>query len=425
MKIIELRAENFKRLTAVSITPEGNVIMLTGKNKQGKTTVLDAIWAALDAFGAKKVTSEVVRTGETQASVTLTLGTDGVAEYIVTRRWYTNGKITLTVESPRGAAYGSPQGLLDGLVGKMSMDPMAFIRQQPAQQVTTLVEMLGETLGFDPVALEAKRVTQFEARKVSKRDVKTLEAQIKGMPVPPDGTPESPVAIADLLAELAEITGHNDGVQKLDAEVTSAEEVVELADAAVVRAETVLAIAVRTQGIANEALDALQERFAVTHEKDDTDVKARLASVDEVNQNVRDGAALAEVNMKVVGMTADVAGYDDALDKIAEVRRLGLASANFPLEELSFSDAGVTYNGHPLAQASGAEKRVVGFAVARALEPELRVIRIDEGESLDSEGLAHIAAMADKHDIQVWMTKVTDGDGGGNVIVIEEGAVKE
>ena len=47
MKIVSLEAENYKRLKAVEITPDGNMVVIGGRNAQGKSSVLDAIWAAL------------------------------------------------------------------------------------------------------------------------------------------------------------------------------------------------------------------------------------------------------------------------------------------------------------------------------------------------------------------------------------------
>ena len=44
MKIVQLTAENVKRLTAVSIAPDGNLVQITGRNGQGKASVLDAIF---------------------------------------------------------------------------------------------------------------------------------------------------------------------------------------------------------------------------------------------------------------------------------------------------------------------------------------------------------------------------------------------
>jgi hypothetical protein len=36
MKIVKLTAENYKRLSAVEITPDGNTVLITGKNESGK-----------------------------------------------------------------------------------------------------------------------------------------------------------------------------------------------------------------------------------------------------------------------------------------------------------------------------------------------------------------------------------------------------
>lgn len=47
MKIIALQAENVKRLVAIEIRPDGNLVQITGKNGAGKTSVLDCIWWAL------------------------------------------------------------------------------------------------------------------------------------------------------------------------------------------------------------------------------------------------------------------------------------------------------------------------------------------------------------------------------------------
>jgi len=40
MKIVELRSENFKKIKAIDITPKDNLVLISGKNAQGKTSVL-------------------------------------------------------------------------------------------------------------------------------------------------------------------------------------------------------------------------------------------------------------------------------------------------------------------------------------------------------------------------------------------------
>ena len=51
MKIIELQAENVKRLKAVDITPDGTLQIIGGRNAQGKSAVLDSIWLELSGVG--------------------------------------------------------------------------------------------------------------------------------------------------------------------------------------------------------------------------------------------------------------------------------------------------------------------------------------------------------------------------------------
>ena len=123
MKIIELRAENIKRLPAVNIRPDGNVVEITGKNGQGKTSVLDAIWWALE--GKENIQAAPIRRGATEAHIKLDIG-----QLKVTRTFkavdgghYTT---TITVENDEGARFPSPQKVLDSLLGELSFDPLAF-----------------------------------------------------------------------------------------------------------------------------------------------------------------------------------------------------------------------------------------------------------------------------------------------------------
>ena len=52
LKVIRLTAENVKRLKAVEITPDQTMQIITGRNAQGKTSVLAALWLALGGGSA-------------------------------------------------------------------------------------------------------------------------------------------------------------------------------------------------------------------------------------------------------------------------------------------------------------------------------------------------------------------------------------
>lgn len=87
MRILKLSAENYKRLVAVAITPDGHIVDINGKNGAGKSSTLDAIYAAL--AGKSALPSKPIRKGETKAKITLTLGEGNAAQLIVTRTFQT------------------------------------------------------------------------------------------------------------------------------------------------------------------------------------------------------------------------------------------------------------------------------------------------------------------------------------------------
>ena len=65
--------------------------------------------------------------------------------------------------------------------------------------------------------------------------------------------------------------------------------------------------------------------------------------------------------------------------------------------------------------------RRVSVAMAMALNPEVRVIRITDGSLLDSENLRVIGEMASAGDFQVWVERVDESGKVG--ITIEDGEV--
>lgn len=59
--IIELKVQNVKRLSAVHVFPQGSVVVVGGRNEQGKSSVLDAIMYGL---GGQVWLERVSETGE-------------------------------------------------------------------------------------------------------------------------------------------------------------------------------------------------------------------------------------------------------------------------------------------------------------------------------------------------------------------------
>ncbi len=406
MRLIQLSAENFKRLSAVRIAPTGAVTPITGKNGAGKTSVLDAIAAALG--GATQSPGVPIRKGEERAEVVVDLD-----DIVVTRRWTAKGS-SLEVATKDGAAYKSPQAVLDKLVGELSFDPLAFGRMKPLEQAA----MLARAAGIDLAQHRAIRLSVFEERTAVNRKAKELRAQLAALPETPPGVPDEEVSLASVMDELnaaetlrrtrlaaeqrvtdtaTDVALRRRRVEELRAELRSAE-------MALAAAENVAADAKRT-------LDG-------TPEAPDTEaIRRRGRDAEGVNRQVRAKQARAEHVKRVEAAERHAEDLTNRLAALDADLAEQLAGASLPIPGLSINEEGVTLGGIPFAQCSGAERLRASVGIGLALNPKLKLMLIRDGSLLDDEGMKLLAELAEAADAQVLIERVSNGVGVGVRIV--------
>lgn len=417
MKIVEFRAERFKRLSAVEITPGDGVVVVSGKNGAGKSSVLDAIWLALGGGNAAKssATTRPVKDGERDAVVRLDLG-----EIVVTRKWTSLGGTTLTVEGADGKKFSSPQALLDTLVGSLSFDPLAFSRMPAKDQRKALTDLV--QLDVDPEKIDKERQDAYDERTEVNRELKRLEAKLSSMKAPVPGIPEEEESLSALLGELKKA---NDIQAFQDAERRQLEDMrkraaalkvdIERLRAELVSKETELTdLAARGKAQA-EAVAALVAPDTESLSKRIQDLEATNAAVRAAKEHRETGAAVAAKRKESEALTEKI----DTLDRSKEE---AFKRAKFPVEGLAFDAEGVTFKGVPFLQCSAAEQMRISIAIAAALNPEIRVIRVSDGSLLDSASMAEVERLAKEHDMQIWIERVDESGKVG--VVIEDGAVK-
>ena len=181
LRIRGLKVENYKRIVAVELHPDGKSIVLGGRNAQGKSSLLDAI---ADALGGKRRGSGAtmpLRNGALRGEVTVDLG-----EYVVRRVWTPTGD-KLVVEDPKGLIFKSPQSLLDKLLGDISFDPLAFMRLDGAK----LTETLRKLVGVDTRQIESDRQRRYDSRTGVNRELAAAKAHLAGISLP-ERPPEPP-----------------------------------------------------------------------------------------------------------------------------------------------------------------------------------------------------------------------------------------
>lgn len=398
MHIIELRAENVKRLKAVNIKPDGGpLVVIGGMNGQGKTSVLDSIMYALG--GGRSIPEKPVREGTAEASIVLDLG-----EIIVTRHFGDDGKTSVKVQNRDGANFPSPQAMLDSLVGKLSFDPLSFIRLDAKKQV----EQLKQVAGLDFGALDTERNAHYSKRTHVAGEVKRLKALCDGFG---DCGPaiEKETSVSELLVK------HKDAIRAEDSHVASLERVAER-ERAVEHLRKQLAEAEESL----RGWKAVVEKYSPPPESSEA-IKIRIDRAEADNARYRKQQELVALRQQYEAARASHSQLDDRIAAIDKQKADALQSAKFPVAGLSFTDDGLTFNGKPFNQASQAEQLKVAVGMGAALNAKARIILMRDGSLLDDNSLADVAEIAREHDMQVWIERV--GKGKEVTVLIEDGAV--
>lgn len=410
MRILELRADNFKRLKAVTVVPSGNIVEITGQNGEGKTSTLDAIWALVGGKDASP--DKPIRTGEESATITALLGDGDEVKLKITRKFrlregglYTTD---LFVESGEGARFSSPQGILDALVGSLCFDPLAFTRLKDDEQLKALRAFVPE-VNFTEI--EGLNRRDFEERTDVNRHAKELRAQIAALPTPEGDTP-APVDLAALESRLADTARHNGEIEQRRIRREATE-------------ERVSAIQAQITALTDE-MHALQKQLS------DAPALPSPIDADDIAQQLASGRERNDLRRRILQREALILHAADAekrsvtLTQAIETRKeqaaKAVASAKMPVPGLGFGDGFVTLNGEPLGQASSAEQIRASVAIAAAMNPKLRVARVLDGSLLDKRSWAALETYAMEADLQIWIETV-DQKSTGAIHIADGGVV--
>ncbi len=424
MKIINLQAENVKKLKAVEIKPNGEIVTIAGKNGAGKTSVLDSIWWAL--AGTSNIQAQPIRKGEKKARIRLDLG-----EMVVERKFTESGS-TLTVESKDGARYPSPQKMLDALLGELAFDPLTFARMEPKAQFDELRRVAKLEVDIDQ--MDALNKGDYAKRTDINREAKAKRAQADGIVI---GSDKGKLVDETLLIEEMQKAGEqNTEIETRKARRTAAQETAnskkregaELFEQVAKLREQADAMDAKARTLLNEAGEIekkIDTAPPLPNPVDVSSLRQKIEATKLTNKEIearsqamsRKDAAVAEA----VRLETEAKVLTEQMEAREKAKLDAISAAQMPVEGLGFGAGVVTYGDVPFDQCSSAEQLRVSMSIAMAANPKLRVIRITDGSLLDEDSMKAISAMAKGADYQIWVERV---DSSGKVgIVIDDGTV--
>lgn len=407
VKISTLELENVKRIKAVQLTPAKNgLTVIGGKNKQGKTSVLDSIAWALGGDRYKPTSPK--REGsfaEPHLKVTLDNG-------IVVERSGKNG--TLKVIDSTGNRGG--QQLLDGFVEKLALDLPKFMNQTNKDKAATLLKIIG--VGDKLYELENREQTLYNQRTTIGRIADQKAKFAKEMPVY-TSVPTEPVSPSELIKQQQEILARNgenqrkrDNLARLEAAEKSLAERLSLMEQELEKAKA------QYQKTCEDLVTARKSTAELCDEST-AELEASIADIEELNRKIR-----ANLDREKAQEDANfyVNEYDSLTVEIESIRRKKfdlLKNADLPLEGLAVEGGELTYNGYKWDSMSGSEQLMVATSIVRKLKPECGFVLLDKLEQMDTDTLESFGKWLEAQGLQAIATRVSTG--GECSIIIEDG----
>lgn len=418
-RVVELRVDNFKRISAVEIRPDEDIVALVGDTDQGKTSVLDAIEAALR--GTRFAPADPIKEGSKAARIHMDLG-----DLVITRTFKEkdDGKVTSTLKviSKSGMKFTSDQDLLNSIYNAIACDPIAFTNLSPKEQFD-IAKAFVPGIDFAEVARQDKELR--EERRVVGNRVDDLKAQVAAFVLPPGKVPTR-VDVAAMEKILDDAAETNAGIERRKANREAAETRCQgHADrAAGLRAQAAALIeqAVEEEGLHDNLRAQIDNAEPLPEPVDVTATREALNAARETNKTVDKVEERAALARRLATAEAEVEELTTKITGLEEAKREAIANSSMPVEGLTFGDDEVLLNGHPFSQASRRQQILAGVAIAAELNPQLRVIQIRDAAVLGprtGQGWKDLVEFAAANDLQVWLERQ---DYPGEVgFIIEDG----
>lgn len=462
MTIKRIKISNFLGIEELEVAP-GKVNLISGGNRQGKTSLLEAIEKAVTN---RERRPRVIRDGADQAIILIDLE-DGTT----IRRSITPKTSSLAVTKD-GFKANAPQAFLSGLIGSYAFNPVDFINEDEKKQTEILLqavpiavtpEQVIEWTGLQPFGIDYSQhglqvcrdvhKALYGARREANGTVKGIHAEVDAISVPAgfDPEPYRSVTLKEKYDALKAAQKHNKALEEMKRDIADAERSLSGIDAAVAGDvdRINLESGYEVKAI-EEKIAALQAKITEVITQRDNDIRAVREDGAEKAHNLReyrDGLTrtlnatpwkepivLASLEKEVEeyeakkllvnqfdqreGAKARLAAAKTEAEKLdAAVKVMAakpqelVAAADLPIKGLGIDDEGhVTIDERPLKSLSTSEQIRISLEIARVTAGPLKLVCIDGLEALDKETREELFTQIEADDYQYFLTEVGSGE---------------
>lgn len=403
-KIIRLSINNLKKISAIDITPKDSVVKITGKNGQGKSTILDSIEYAITG----KIPDDVISHGQEKSKITIDMGDLLIEKSITQKDKY------LRIKDKNGNEIKSPQSFMDSLTGRLNIafDPLAFMSLEKVKQKEVFLKILG--IDFD--AIDKDYQDKYNQRTVENRILKNLEVKLNGF-----GKVEKvePVNISDVTKKMTQLQGNINLLEtkksRLELISKRYEEIKKEIKAIEEERDAIYEeLKINTFGDIEKKIGELRDNYA--------DCDTEIKNIEETNKKAEQYKDYTESHRQYDSQKALVEKLNAEME-LNRQEKQGLLN-NAKLGSLTINDDGeLVYKGNILSNISQSEKIKIGYSIASLLNPKIRVILIRDGSLLDNDSMKIIEEYSKSNNLQTWIEIVDDDNSVEDGIYIIDGEV--
>lgn len=404
----------------------GQFVEVSGRNGQGKTSVLEAVKAALGSGND----ATLLRKGEKQGEAVLTFD-DGSAA----RRRVSADKCDNTVRVD-GKPIAKPVDWLRKIADLSSVNPVDFLRATKKDRARTLLESMplvvdleklrtiaGLTLklgdGMHGLAvIDAYRAAVYDERTATNRAVKEKDATINqlraAMPDAPGGVEGNEDEIraqidtlnADAAAETTRIDGKLAGLRETrDADIaTIQQQIAELQGQIAKKREDFTA----TESKANQQRQINAGKLAEKLQPLQVALSGISGNRDAIAKRQATLETIETMDKELGELEKDAETATDALTRIDEFKADMLA--DLPIPGLEVKDGDIYRDGVQFDRLNTAQQVEIAVEIAKLRAGELKLLAVDGLELLDTEHYEEFKAQILDSGFQLIVARVSDDD---------------
>lgn len=402
MKVVKIKIKKFKKIKDFEKDVKGNSFFVLGPNEAGKSTLLQFIQIALG--DKSNVPPDAEGGGIVWANK------DG-EEYKFSVEFKDN-KPVVTVTSPDGLK-DTRKGVIASIVGATSFDIDEFVKLSDTKegrkkQVEKYRALLPEDVLSELRGIENKIESAYTDRTETNRKIATLKGFIKEHVMWGEDLEIQPVDVSDIQKKVEEATKHNDTVKDVKQRITERQNTLARNAAELEELRAKIARIEAENKDATSKNEKAEKWLETNKETDITALNQQIADAGEINSKYAQAQDLKKKQADVDRLEEEAGNLTVMVDSGRYEIARTIREMNPIIPGLTFDDEQLLYNEVPVSHASLSTSQIMmlGIRLQMAQNPELGIIFLENGQSLDNAKLKLIQDMAKEHDLQVIMEEV-------------------